>query len=419
MNDDKKIEFAEECASARQVREKVDPRKEVRRLLGSGPAELKKAKDLLAEDLKRVFNHPLNPFAGSSASRDRYRQLGHHSEALVTALFGNHEEFQRFAGLRDQRNTTRSRNKGARLHTEAMIAEFAQRQLSGLAGRFDYAKRLDGWLSGVTVSDIHSHYCDPFAERVFFDCLRITQPDVVVVNGDLVDFPEISTHPHFPGHFGMSLEGEVVWAKRFLSRIRLLLPGATIYFVIGNHEYRIIRYIADTARALHSLDPFDFDKHFGLTESEISLVCRSNFLAPTRKRKASDVQENWMCLRDVYYVTHGIRCGPGAATKEMQRYGASGTSGHTHTPAMVFGHTAKGWTSWMTTPALANVAAVGRDYQHGPHNWTMGFGTFGISPRGHVDQSLVIVGESDATFAGRTWKIEPKEKRARTKLVSV
>lgn len=418
MTEDKQVEFAQECQAARAVRDRVDARKEIKKLVGATDATLKRKKDELAADLKRVFDHPLNPFAGSSASRERYRQLGHHSEALVQALFGNHEEFQRYAGLRDQRNTTRSRNKGARWHTEAMIAEFARKQISGLVGKYDYVKG-SGWLTGVVVSDIHSHYCDPFGERVFFDVLAITKPDVVVVNGDLVDFPEVSTHPQFPGHFGMSLGDEVEWARRFLAHIRALLPDATIYFVVGNHEYRIVRYVADTARALHSLSPFDFDTSFGMTENQISLVCRSNFLAPSRKRKASDVDQNWMCLRDCYYITHGTRCGPGAAAKEMQRYATSGTSGHTHTPALVFGHSARGYTSWMTTPALANVAAVGRDYVHGPHNWTMGFGVLSISPKSHVDQSIVIVGDNDATFAGRTWAVTPAEKRKRAKLVAV
>ena len=55
-------------------------------------------KKLLCEDLVRVSEIP-REILGPSASRQRYRELGHYSTFLVDFLFGMWAEFQRKAGL--------------------------------------------------------------------------------------------------------------------------------------------------------------------------------------------------------------------------------------------------------------------------------------------------------------------------------
>ena len=82
----------------------------LRQTLRDDPARRRTIQGLLVADLLRVFNDPHNPYRGFAASRARYRELGHYPEILVTDLFGPHAEFQRRAGLRDSRGTSKVKN---------------------------------------------------------------------------------------------------------------------------------------------------------------------------------------------------------------------------------------------------------------------------------------------------------------------
>jgi hypothetical protein len=368
--------------------------------LAERPEELKAA---LVADLIAVFNHKDNPFKGFAASRARYRQLGRFPEIIVTDVFGNHEEFQRAAGLRDLRNTTRVRNRAARLHTHQQIADYAERELKPYQHKFGAcgASRLRVAIG----SDFHSWFVDPFALRVFLDTIKLTRPNVVVLNGDVFDFPQISSHRKLPGHFHLNLHQEIVFGREHILRaVREAAPDAVIYFVIGNHEYRLVNYLADTAPEMACLPSLQFGVLFGLDELRINLVCRQSFLAPFASMRKREHAENWLILGDTLVATHGVSCAKFAADEQLKRYQKSGTSGHTHRPQVITANSlGTGALSWTSTPMMAGFA-VGRDYVSEPSGWNMGFAMFEIDqPKRLVVPNLVIVHENFATFAGHDW----------------
>jgi predicted phosphodiesterase len=374
-------------------------------------------KQSMVADLVRVSKIP-RPVLGPSSSRQRYRELGHYSAELIPFLFGNHSEYQRAAGLRDLRGTARVQNKAALLHTHQQVAAYAEREIKPWVGAFDRTARRSH-LEVVVGSDFHSQFVSRFALRVFLDYLRWAQPDVVVLNGDLVDFPSISRHRQLPGHFHWNLQDEIDFArKEILAPARLACPKATILFVIGNHEYRLVNYLADTAPALASLRSLRFDDLFGLKELEIGLVCRSNFLAPYASQRAQELAENWHVIGDHYVVTHGTSISRIASAEQLKRFQKSGTSGHTHRP-QVFCDNALGTgpLSWMSTPMMAS-HAVGRDYVPSPSQWQAGFGR-AVIHRGAVSQGLVIVHPTWAEASGRVWEATKAEIAADKKLGQV
>ena len=126
-----------ERAKQEAAEKRAENRKLLKGLLGLPEKQKTALRKKLVADLTRVYNHPYNPYAGFAASRKRYRQLGRYPEGMVEAFFGNHEEFQRAANLRDLRGTTTVRNKAARLHTHQQIAKFAQQNVKRFAGRFE------------------------------------------------------------------------------------------------------------------------------------------------------------------------------------------------------------------------------------------------------------------------------------------
>lgn len=380
--------------------------KEQRRALAARPEELRAA---LVADLKRVYEHPDNPYKGFAASRQRYRQLGHFPEILVVDAFGNHEEFLREAGLRDNRNTSRVRNKAALLNTHQKVADYADRELR----RYNHLYRTPrtGRLEVVVGSDFHSWFVDPFALRVFIDTISLVQPDVVVLNGDVFDFPQISRHRKLPGHFNLNLADEIEFGREhILKAVRMAAPQADVLLVIGNHEYRLVNYLADTAPELAALPSLRFGELFGLDDLKIGLVVRQNFLAPYDKQKKRELQENWHVIGDTLVVTHGISCAKFAADEQLKRYQKSGTSGHTHRPQIITANSlGTGALSWTSTPMMAGFA-VGRDYVSEPSGWQMGFATFSIDTQNRIAvPNLVLVHEQYASFAGRMWEPNAQE----------
>lgn len=399
-------------AACDEATRQQEANRSIRRTLAEDPAELKAA---LIADLKRVFEHPDNPFKGFAASRQRYRQLGHFPEILVNDAFGNHEEFQRAAGLRDLRNTTRVRNRAAKLHTFQQVAAYADKELR----RYHSLYRKDSrrHLEVVVGSDFHSYFVDPFALRVFLDTLRIVGPNLVILNGDVFDFPQISRHRHLPGHFHLNLQQEIDFGvENILRKVREAVPDAEIRMVIGNHEYRLVNYLADTAPALAELRTLRFGDLFRLDELEIGLICRQSFLTPSAASKKRDQQENWEVIGDSLVVTHGVSCAKFAADEQLKRYQKSGTSGHTHRPQIITANSlGTGSLSWTSTPMMASFA-VGRDYVSEPSGWNMGFGVFSIYPaKRAVCPQLVLVNEEFASFAGQTWVPTKKEIEHRRK----
>lgn len=381
-----------------------------RRVLAQAPEALKLK---LIADLRRVYEHPDNPYRGFAASRDRYRQLGHYPEILVVDAFGNHEEFLRAAGLADSRNTSKVRNKAALIHSAQKTADYADAELR----RYNnlYRKSHPGTLEVIVGSDFHSWFVDPFALRVFLDTIKMVQPDIVVLNGDVFDFPQISRHRKLPGHFNLNLQDEIDWGrKHILEAVRKAAPKAEILLVIGNHEYRLVNYLADTAPEFAALRTLKFGELFGLDELEIGLVVRQNFLAPYDRQKKRELQENWYVIEDCLVATHGISCAKFAADEQIKRYQKSGTSGHTHRPQIITSASlGTGSVSWTSTPMMASFA-VGRDYVSEPSGWQMGFANFTLHVKSRTAlPQLVLVGEHFASFAGRHWLCNDAERARR------
>ncbi len=410
------IAFEKACLVAAEERE---ANKELRQEYRNNRQKREKVQKLLIEDLIRVFNHEDNPYEGWAASRDRYRQLGHFPEVMVADLFGTHAQFERESGLRDQRGTSKVLNATAKLATEKTIREYAEETVMGSVGR--WSKRYRGG-QGVKVlavsSDWHGAMCDPFARRVYFTIVDKVQPDGQVFNGDVVDFPTVGRYSQIPGASALSLQDEIDYVKdNIFATARKVAPKSWITYHIGNHEHRLVRYLADTAPQLADLRALRWDNLFGINEHGIEMVFGGNWLAP----RQADVEQNLRKTYKVYYdalvATHGHSIAKNAMEVELRRFGMSGTSGHTHRPGTWTQPTmAAPHLSWTSTGMMAGFA-VGKDYVDGPSGWTMGFSIFTIdTANGIVVPQPVLIYEDFATFAGHVFRPTEEERATRRRL---
>ncbi len=93
---------------------------------------------------------------------------------------------------------------------------------------------------------------------------RFLKPDLVVIGGDFADFDSLSAHEPNTVEGKATLKSEVRAVKRRLRQVEAL-GAATNLFILGNHEWRLERFIARQAPALTGV--IDVDSLLGLTEA--------------------------------------------------------------------------------------------------------------------------------------------------------
>jgi hypothetical protein len=231
----------------------------------------------------------------------------------------------------------------------------------------------------------------------------------------------LSTHRQLPGHFPLSVQDEIDWAVyKVLRPARKILPRADIKFVMGNHDIRLVSYLADKGPKLGSLRNMSFADLFQLDKLKIGLVCRATFLNPSARHRQVDIAQNWETIttpggRPLWTTVHGFLTGKDAARKHVGRFMSHGTNGHMHDRQMIsVGSHSTGVLHWHQTPCMAHPAAVAAGYIQGPveaTGWSCGFLVVTIHPSsGHVHAEWAVVGDEIATFRGTVWKINQTER---------
>ena len=105
--------------------------------------------------------------------------------------------------------------------------------------------------------DVHIPFHDNTALETMFGKFEEENVDSIFINGDLLDFYQLSFHEKDPRvvHF----KDEIEAGKEFLAYIRDRFPDIPIYYITGNHENRFERYLKIKASELLDMDEFRLD----------------------------------------------------------------------------------------------------------------------------------------------------------------
>lgn len=105
--------------------------------------------------------------------------------------------------------------------------------------------------------DVHIPFHDNTALETMFTKFEEEKVDSIFINGDLLDFYQLSFHEKDPRvvHF----KDEIEAGKEFLAYIRDRFPDIPIYYITGNHENRFERYLRIKASELLDMDEFRLD----------------------------------------------------------------------------------------------------------------------------------------------------------------
>jgi predicted phosphodiesterase len=206
----------------------------------------------------------------------------------------------------------------------------------------------------VSISDIHFPYHNKQLLESTLLVMEDIQPHVIVINGDVNDFFQLSRFNQGLERLD-ELQEEIDMGYRFRRNLREMFPNATIRENLGNHDERILSYIENNARSLASLRALKPEVLLGLDELDISLFGRGGHR-----------------IRPEFVFEHGhvVRGEAGASAKaRLTNTLISGLMGHTHRMAEYpkFGYRNL---TWYEQGCLCSRNA---DYKIGETNWQPGF----------------------------------------------
>ena len=360
--------------------------------------------DLLS-DMNRVAADPdVNPYwRFKSLSRKRYRLFGHWPIEWIDERFGTFEHSKQVAGLEDEPGTRAK--KAAR--AEESRREHTRRYLDRvIMPHVRKAPELERELTGtklmLSISDTHATFLDPFTWLVFLNACRDLKPDIVYLNGDILEGAEISRYPKIPG-WTVPLQLEFDFAREMFRQIRMVVPKETrVVWGAGNHGLdRIASYLTQVAPAFAKLRSMRFDELADLGDLDIELAMGGTIASPLDQEQEAPGR----LLYGFYRIHHGTHLGSNPAIAELDEAGRSGQSGHVHRASLVFGtNEASRTQSWMTTP-MGCTEKAGRSYMKGVcTGWQKGFGVCFLTEGGHVRQYPVITDDGYCMLEGYEYR---------------
>jgi len=326
-------------------------------------------------------------------SRDFYRINGKYSDATWSRHFGTFAQFKRKAGI-DKSQLVKTLERGIALHDSLdMFREFYDTEVKPYHGKYERVRSKTGMKTMLIGSDFHDIDTDPFLLGVFLDTAKRLQPDHVILNGDIFDLYEFSRFEVDPRCFDIAGRFDFV-KKNIFAPLRKICPDADIDMIVGNHEFRIMKYLADKSPAmkvlLHDVMGMELKDIFGLDKFKINLVAKLDLSAYKVGEQRDEVRENFKVYYDCYVAAH----------EKDWKFGVSGTNGHTHKPRLESNtNIPMGKITWMNTGCMSKTPVV---YQEGKDTYIQGFGIAHIDPvtKQVVQENIVVTGDF-AIVAGK------------------
>jgi predicted phosphodiesterase len=123
---------------------------------------------------------------------------------------------------------------------------------------------------GIVLSDIHFPYHDKRALETAVQYAQNNKPDFILLNGDIVDFHQLSYFEKDPTRKNIVQELEML--RGFLVNLKTFFPKTKIIFKVGNHEERYDRYLMQAAPVLYHLPEIRLKSILKLDELGIDYV---------------------------------------------------------------------------------------------------------------------------------------------------
>ena len=174
----------------------------------------------------------------------------------------------------------------------------------------------------IIFGDVHIPNQNDKAIGRLFDHIKISKPDRIIINGDLMDMWELSSFDKVPKG-SKSFVDEVKLTQTFIGELKRI-SDCQITYIEGNHEFRLRKYLISVAPELYELDTLNVESILKLDDLEIEYVGLPD--------DCSKFQDNFVLDQD-YYVGHFnlVRAASGATVKSLvDKYGVNIVQSHVH-----------------------------------------------------------------------------------------
>ena len=126
----------------------------------------------------------------------------------------------------------------------------------------------------AVINDTHHCLQDQRAVDLALDVFEDIQPEVLFLNGDILDAFNLNFYSPKHPEIQFKLEDEFNSARLFLEDCRKRLPNAKIIYNAGNHEHRVDRFIIAYAKPFWGL--LSVEKQLRLDDLEIEYYPYNN-----------------------------------------------------------------------------------------------------------------------------------------------
>ena len=245
----------------------------------------------------------------------------------------------------------------------------------------------------VIVSDYHAPYVDMELHKKSLNLIKENQPNRIIVNGDLVDFPTVGRHRQTTTRCTATASECIQKGGEILTDLRAAAPeDCQIDLIPGNHDAWLNNYLLAQAGALYELTAYDgqtpvwsFENLFRLKEIGVNLV-----------GEPDTWPHSYIALTDHLVVHHGdvARKGAGASPlSSMAGKDFAEVHGHTHRQSLV------GRTVWLANGetriyqggecgAMCQMEQGGFPTYTRHPDWQPGFMTIEVEKTGHYSIDL-------------------------------
>lgn len=234
------------------------------------------------------------------------------------------------------------------------------------------------------INDPHIPFHDPPVLAAVEEFLFEHKPDVLIYDGDMIDFYQLSKFDKDPGRT-KNMQGELDLLEQMLQRHCVKLPDTEKYFIIGTHEKRLKSYLWTKAPELSSLRCLTVPELLGLEDKGITLV---DF-------------EQGVIINGIFLVLHGdiVSVHSSYTAKRLfEKHGGCGMAGHTHRIGSYYRRDRFGTWGWWENGCLCS---LNPDWIQNP-NWIQGFSLVHfIDNRFWVEQIPII--ESKFMYGGKLY----------------
>jgi len=252
--------------------------------------------------------------------------------------------------------------------------------------------RIDVSLNDATAIVFSDAHFDPrcpasTAWRAAVHLAKQLKPQLIVANGDVMDFPSISKHGRILWEERPKVVDEISTGQARLREIQSAAPKAKRVWNIGNHCMRLSSFLSNKAPELEGLHGTCLEDFFPAWQFCWQVRVNAESTSPT-------------------YIAHRLTGGTHAAYRNAVKAGATYVTGHTHSQKIIPVTTFRGTTWGVDCGCVADVGSrLFENYtEKGPLDWRSGFAVLTWASGELLPPELVqVVTEHPEPGFGRVW----------------